>query len=110
MELSTADRAASELLRELAAGRQPHPILRGLLADALRGSAEATRLGEVPSGGTDVIPVRSLDNARAGAAWLTASPGERGAALHDLLLLADALPRRAGRERERFPRLERAAA
>jgi hypothetical protein len=113
VELPAADRAAGDLLRELAAGRGPHPILRSLLADALRDGPSGPRLGDPRrshGAGADVIPLRSLDNARAGAAWLTATPAQRGEALRDLLLLADRLPHRAGRERPRFPRLERTAA
>lgn len=116
VDLAPADRAASQLLRELAAGREPHPILRGLLAQAL-GPKSATRLGDsrrptqrqLDASTAEVIPIESLDNARASAAWLTASPVERGDALYDLLLLADRFPRRSAKQRDRFPRLDRAA-
>lgn len=114
IDLATADRAAADLLRELADGREPHPILRGLLIEALREDPPA-RLGEPrreprsPSA-TETLPFESSDNARASAAWLTRTPNERGAALHDLLLLADEFPsdRRAGQPIG-FPRLDRAA-
>lgn len=46
------------------------------------------------------------DAARAAGAWAAATPAERGVALCDLLLLADALPApRAGRT-DRFPRID----
>jgi hypothetical protein len=93
VELPAADRAAGELLRELAAGREPHPTLCRVLADAL-----------------DAEPTTPLDNARAAAGWLTATAAERGRALHDLLLLADAIPSRGRRDRERFPGLGGVAA
>ncbi len=116
VELAAADRAAASLLSELAAGREPHPILRGLLIDALQ-ARPPRRLGEARSpddpgrrdANADDVPMESLDNVRAAAAWLPATPDERGKALYDLLLLADRFPRRRPRERERFPRLDRAA-
>jgi hypothetical protein len=95
VELPPGDQAAAELLRQLAAGRSPQPALRRLVVDALQAPPDAPT---------------PLDNARAGAAWMTATPAERGAALHDLLLLADALPSGARLERDRFPRLNRLAA
>jgi hypothetical protein len=114
IELAAADRAAADLLRELADGHEPHPILRSLLIEALRADPPA-RLGEqrreAPSSDTaEDLPFESSDNARASAAWLTRTPKERGAALHDLLLLADQFPsdRRAGQDIG-FPRLDRAA-
>lgn len=118
VELAPADRAAGDLLRELANGREPHPILRQLLIDALQ-AAPPTRLGE-PAGSRREAPKalgaherqgpESLDNARASAAWLTASPAERGDALYDLLLLADQFPpTRSRAEHDGFPRLGRAA-
>jgi hypothetical protein len=70
-----ADRASGELLRELAAGARPRPVLRGLLRDALG--------PERPS---------MSDSARAAARWATAAPAQRGETLRDLLLLADRLP------------------
>jgi hypothetical protein len=82
------DRAAGDLLAELATGRQPRAALRRLLADSL---GEATR---APS-----------DAARAAAAWIGATPRQRGDALRDLLLLVDRLPQRRGPERPRFPRI-----
>lgn len=113
VDLATADRAAGDLLRELADGREPHPILRALLIDALQ-EGPPTRLGEAPRSRENesaaVLPFETPHNARASAAWLTRTPAERSAALDDLLLLADQFPhsRRAG-ERLTFPRLDRAA-
>jgi hypothetical protein len=116
IDLATADRAAADLLRELADGREPHPILRALLIDALQEGAP-TRLGDKPQSregqpsGADVLPFETPHNARASAAWLTRTPTERAAALNDVLDLADQFPRsRAERmKRERFPRLDRAS-
>jgi hypothetical protein len=113
VDLAPADRAASDLLGELAAGREPHPILRALLIDALQ-EGPPTRLGEAPRPRerhvADTLPFETLHNARASAAWLTRTPEERSAVLDDLLHLGDALPhdRRVG-ERLAFPRLGHAA-
>ncbi len=87
--IPAADRAAGELLAELSAGRKPRAALRRLLADALGNESEAA----------------TSDSARAAAGWVAASPRERGATLHDLLLLADRLPSRRAPERPRFPRI-----
>jgi hypothetical protein len=113
VDLAAADRAAGDLLRELADGNQPHPILRALLIDALQ-EGPPMRLGEArrsrASQEAADLPFETPHNARASAAWLTRTPAERGATLEDLLLLADKLPhdRRVG-ERLRFPRLDAAA-
>jgi hypothetical protein len=48
----------------------------------------------------------AADNAKAAAAWITATPHRRGEALRDLLLLVDRLPSGHRRERERFPRIQ----
>jgi hypothetical protein len=85
----TGDRAAGELLAELAAGRRPRPTLSRLLIESLQ--AERTS----PS-----------SNAQAAAAWIGASPRKRGETLRDLLLLVDHLPHRQRRERPPFPRIE----
>jgi hypothetical protein len=89
------DRAAGELLAELAHGRQPRGALRRLLLDALRDGGEG-----------------SSDNTRAAGAWIAATPGERGEALRDLLLLSDRLPpsRIRTASRPRFPRIHTAVA
>jgi len=72
---SAAERAARALLAELAAGKRPRRALRRLLSEALEADEEP-----------------SSDTARAAAAWIAADAAERGAALRDLLLLADRLP------------------
>jgi hypothetical protein len=90
------DRAARELIAELAKGRQPDPTLRHMLLDLLR---NGYRDGAEPS---------PRSEAEHGVAeWMAASPDERGKALVDLLLLADALPH-GGRKGKplRFPRLD----
>jgi hypothetical protein len=85
---SPSDEAARGLLAELSGGRRPRRALRRLLADALR---------------SDTVEVS--DAARSAAPWVAATPAQRGQALHDLLLLADALPVPARNDRARFPRL-----
>ena len=84
-----ADRAAGELLAELESGRRPRPTIERALLGALGAS------GAEP-----------LHAAQAAAAWIGATPRQRGEALRDLLLLVDSLPPRALRTRERFPRIE----
>jgi hypothetical protein len=84
----TSDRAAGELLAELAAGHRPRPSLARLLGKAL--SADGTQ---------------PTDNAEAAAAWIATSPERRGETLRDLLLLVDHLPRARTPERARFPRI-----
>jgi len=85
---SASDRAAGELLAQLADGHRPRPLLGRLLAKAL--SAD----GSQPT-----------DNAEAAAAWIVASPERRGETLRDLLLLVDHLPRTRMPERPLFPRI-----
>jgi hypothetical protein len=93
---ATVDRASRELIAELAKGRSPDPALRHMLLDLLqRGYGdrrETSRRGEAEH---DV------------AEWMAATPEERGNALVDLLLLADALPH-TGRKGKplRYPRLD----
>lgn len=89
---SRADRAAADLLEELGAGRRPRRALEGLLA----GSVSRER------------PIMS-DEARSAVEWLGASLEQRGEALSDLLLLADALPHKRTGDL-RFPPLERQGA
>jgi hypothetical protein len=86
-----ADRAAGELLAQLATGTKPRPVLRALLLDAL----------------TDTRPrtPRTSDSARAAARWAAATQQQRGETLRDLLLLADHLPPRRRTASTRFPRL-----
>lgn len=86
-----SDRAAGELLAELAMGQGPRRALKRILLDALReGEHEST------------------DSARAAAAWVMVSSERRGETLRDLLLLVDSLPRTSRRKRARFPRIESA--
>lgn len=86
------DRAARVLLAGLTRGKSLPPGLAALLAEAL----------------VNERPERS-EAARMGAEWVDADPADRGAALYDLLLLADQLP--AGRRSLSlvFPRLETGA-
>jgi hypothetical protein len=92
----TADRAARELIAELGKGHRPDQTLHRMFLALLQlGRAE----GAAP-------PPES--EAEFGVAeWMAASLEERGKALVDLLLLADALPH-DGRKGEplRFPRLD----
>jgi hypothetical protein len=79
-----ADRAARELIAELGKGRQLDRTLRHLLLDLL-------------AGGNGEEAARPASDAERGVAeWMASTPRERGNALFDLLLLADALPH-AGR-------------
>jgi hypothetical protein len=91
-----ADRAARELITELGKGRRLDPSLRRILLDQLRRDRPAE---------DDRAPVS--DAARSVAEWMNATPKERGDALVDLLLLADALPANGrGRKPLEFPRLD----
>jgi hypothetical protein len=90
------DRAARELIAELAKGRRLDPSLRQILLDLLRNGFQE---------GVDPSPANEA--ARSVAEWMAASPAERGKALVDLLLLADALPSGGRRGKPlRFPRLD----
>jgi hypothetical protein len=92
----TVDRAARELIAELAKGRGPDPALRHMLLDLLRrGHSDGRKSSRRAEAEHDV------------AEWMAATPAERGKALVDLLLLADALPH-GGRKGKplRFPRLD----
>lgn len=123
VQAPTADRAAAELLGELAEGRRPRAALWRLLLEALRSEPGAARdsaqtvaaasaaqavaspktiegaLGLAPSTGAS-------DNARAAVAWMAATPKRHGEALRDLLLLVDHLPHGSARTRDRFPHIE----
>jgi hypothetical protein len=90
------DRAGRELIAELGKGRQLDPNLRHILLDLL---ANGRREGKQPS--------RRHEAAHEVAEWMAATPAERGKALVDLLLLADALPSggRLGKPLQ-FPRLD----
>jgi hypothetical protein len=86
------DRAARELIAELAKGEEPEPKLRRLLLDALG------------NGWTE--PASSPSVARSAAEWIAATPRQRGKTLEDLLLLADALPSGSRKGKPlRFPSL-----
>jgi hypothetical protein len=101
---STAvDRAARDLITELAQGHDPDPTLRRMLLGTLDPGHAAE---------SDQAQTRPLtDTARAAAAWLTATPKQRGKALEDLLLLADALPSGSRKGKPlHFPRLRSAPA
>ncbi len=74
VEPEAADAHAQALIRELESGAAPRPGLRRLLAGYLRDEPRPTAAAEAAS------------------AWLGSSAAERGAALVDLLLLADAIP------------------
>jgi len=90
------EQAARELIAELAKGQRLDPHLRRILLELLqKGYRE----------GADPAPADEA--ARGVAEWMAATPEDRGRALVDLLLLADALPH-AGRKGKplRFPRLD----
>jgi hypothetical protein len=89
---SAPDAAAASLLAEVARGCHPTAALRRLLVDALAGP------GEPPT-----------DAERAVAPWIAATPEERGAALKDLLLLADQIPTPPRSAALRFPHLNSAS-
>ncbi len=76
------DEAGRTLLRLLARGESPDPKLRRLLLDSLAGEAKSAE------------------------EWLGTSLAERGDALRDLLLLADAVPARRRSRTIGFPRLD----
>jgi hypothetical protein len=89
------EQAARELIAELARGNRLDSTLRQILLEMLqkgyREDAAASPAGEA---------------ARAVALWMAATPVDRGRALFDLLLLADALPSRGRRDKPlTFPRL-----
>jgi hypothetical protein len=90
------EQAARELIAEMARGRQLDPTLRQILAELLQKGYRET---------VDASP--ASEAARSVAIWMAATPEDRGRALVDLLLLADALPS-GGRLGEplRFPRLD----
>ncbi len=90
------EQAARELIAELARGNRLDPALRQILSELLdkgyRETGEASPANEA---------------ARSVAIWMAATPEERGRALVDLLLLADALPSGGRRGKPlRFPRLD----
>lgn len=82
-------RIGGRLLRALAGGPSPPPGLRRLLLEAL--------------GAPPHDPMTASE--RAAGEWLDRTPGQRGAVLWDLLLLADALPSRRRTAVSKFPRI-----
>lgn len=84
------------MIAELARGKRLDPTLRQILIELLQN-------GYRESGD----PSPASEAARSVAMWMSATPEERGRALVDLLLLADALPS-SGRKGKplRFPRLD----
>ncbi len=94
------DHSARDLLGKLAKGQRPDPMLKRLLLDALTNENRSDRP-------TDPAATVS-DAARSVSEWVGASAKERGDALEDLLLLADALPLRRRAETIGFPRLKSA--
>ena len=94
-----AERAARELIAALGKGHTLDPTLRHLLIDLL---------DRADGGEGNTVP--ASDAARSVSEWLASTPRERGNALFDLLLLADALPHggRVGKRLE-FPRLDSTA-
>lgn len=107
VEPSAADGAVAELLAEIDAGHPPRPVLKRLLLDALGASTtNGPGLAVEPKGGElGGRAVAASANARAAAAWIGATPKQRGDALRELLLLTDQLPDRVRRTEERFPRI-----
>jgi hypothetical protein len=94
------DRAARELLGRLAKGERPDPMLKRLLLDALANESRSDQPAD-PSATVS-------DSARSASEWVGATPAERGTALEDLLLLADALPLRRRPDTIGFPGLKAA--
>jgi hypothetical protein len=92
------DHTARDLLGRLAKGQKPEPMLKRLLLDALVDDDRSDH----PSDPTNPVS----DAARSVSEWVGASAKERGEALEDLLLLADALPLRRRPETIGFPRME----
>ncbi len=84
------DRAARALISELGRGGDLDPGLRRMLVELLAEDAKPRSAG---------------DASHSVAEWMSATPAERGRALVDLLLLADALPDggRAGKPLEYPP-------
>jgi len=90
------DRAGRELIAELGKGHTLDPTLRHMLLDLLR---SGRREGREES--------QRKEAESAVAEWMAATPAERGKALVDLLLLADALPHSGGKGKPlQFPRLD----
>lgn len=96
VERRPVERAARELIAELGKGRMLDPNLRHMLLDLLE---NGRREGRQPS--------RRDEASHEVAEWMAATPAEKGRALVDLLLLADALPSGGRRGKPlAFPRLD----
>ena len=80
------DDLAARLLAELARGRHPTPALTDLLVAGLTSAKSVPDL----------------------ALWIAASSGDRGAAVRDVLDLADAIPTRRRADHSEFPPLRSA--
>lgn len=94
------DEAARTTLRLLARGDRPDPILRTLLLAAL-GDRDREHPAKTPSTAASAA-------ARSAAEWVGVGAEERGAALRDLLELADALPVQIRSPEVEFPRISSA--
>jgi hypothetical protein len=91
-----AERAARELIAALGKGHGLDPTLRRILLDLLE---RGRRDGRQPS--------QWHEAAHEVAEWMAATPADKGKALVDLLLLADALPSGGRRGKPlSFPRLD----
>jgi hypothetical protein len=96
-----ADEAARELIGRVANGDRLDPMLKRLLIDSLTSEDYGNQLAaDSPPGVSDA--------ARAAAEWIDVGPRQRGYALRDLLLLADALPVNLRPTEIGFPRLRSA--
>jgi hypothetical protein len=92
-------RAARKLIAELARGGKLDPPLKQILIELLQREYRES-----------ADPSPANEAARSVAMWMSATPEERGRALVDLLLLADALPSGGRRGKPlRFPRLDSGA-
>jgi len=90
------EQAARELIAELARGRRLNPTLHQMLSELLQRGYREDGEGSPAN-----------EAARSVAIWMAATPEERGKALVDLLLLADALPSSGRRGKPLlFPRLD----
>lgn len=93
------DEAARRLIRLLAEGKRPSPMLRKLL-----NAVESENRGDLPAEREAGVS----HAARSAAEWIGAGPEERAKTLRDLLELTDALPVRLRPDEIRFPRLNSA--
>ena len=87
--VATEERSARTLITQLARGDKISPGLAGALVGYLERSN----------------PPKLSPEAMQAAEWAGVSPADRGRALHDLLLLADALPQGRAGKSLKFPRM-----